>query len=443
MKIRWLSAVAVSVIIVAWVVWRTLQPDAVVIVVSPTVQTIRAYVEEQAVTELPYDYLISMPIAGWLEPITLREGDPVQEGEVAARLETDDLRDRVHQVKQRIAVLKTQIAETTDHRLEENALVETKATVKAIDETVKAAEAKLEASQALLDFTHAEVGRVKGLLERASASDRELREAELAFRRARAEYQGDKLELAALKTIAAVSYIGPKFITDYIDRKSFTLEQRQKESVEAKTQLQIEERNLARAEMRSPVDGVVLARHQTRRQALAAGTPLLTVGRLDDIEVMAEVLTERATRIVPGDAVEVYGQALPEGPIPGTVLRVYPAGFTKISSLGVEQQRVKVAVKLEHRPERLGVGFRVYVRIFYEKAEDAVTVPRTCLFRDEPGGWSVLVVRDGRTQLRAVRVGVMNDERAQITGGLTTEDSVVARPSREITPGLRVKAITN
>lgn len=439
MKKGWLITSIVVVVVVTLVAWNSLQPEATVEVVTPTVQTIRAYVEEQAVTELPHDYLISMPIAGWLEGIDLREGDKVTEDQVVARLEMEDLRDRVHQVEQRIAVLETQIAETSDHRLEENALVETKATVKAIDETVAAAEAKLEASRALLDFTQAEVQRLKGLIESSSAADRELREAEMEFRRARAEYESDRLELAALKTIAAVSYIGPKFITDYIDRKSFTLAQREKELIETRAQLQIEQRNLDRAEIRSPLNGVILKRHQTRRQFLSAGTPLLTIGRLEEMEVVAEVLTQRATRIAPGDPVEIFGQAIPDGPIHGQVLRVYPAGFKKISSLGVEQQRVKVAVKLDRRPERLGVGFRVYVRIIYDETPNAVTLPRTCLFRDDDGVWNVMLVRDGKTELRPVTVGLMNDDLAEITKGLAHDEAVVARPSREIVAGIHVE----
>lgn len=441
MKTGWLVTLVLIVIIAALVVWNGLQPDATVAVITPSVQTIRAYVEEQAVTELPHDYLIAMPIAGWLESIDLREGDEVTKGQVVARLESADLRDRVHQAEQRIARLESQIAETADHRLEENALVETKATVKAIDETVAAAEAKLGASQALVDFTESELKRLTDLAEQSSAAERELREAEMEFRRARADYESDKLELAALKTIAAVSYIGPKFINDYIDRKSFTLAQRKKELAEARAQLQIEQRNLDRAEIRSPVDGVILHRHQTRRQFLAAGTPLLTIGRLDEMEIIAEVLTERATRIAPDDPVEIYGQALPEGPIPGHVLRVYPAGFKKISSLGVEQQRVNVAIKPDHRPERLGVGFRVYVRIIYDQTADAITLPRTCLFRGDDGGWNVMLVRERRTELRPVTVGLMNDDLAEITSSLAPDQTVVARPSREITAGMRV-AIT-
>jgi HlyD family secretion protein len=439
MKAKWVVLILVAAGVIAMVLWMKSRPDATVAVVQPTRQAVRAYVEEQAVTELPHDYLISMPISGWLEPIMLREGDTVAKDQVVARLEMDDLRDRVVQAQQRIGELETKLAETADHRLEKNALVEVEATVKAIDHTVEASEAKLEAAKAILDFATSELKRLKQMGEAEAAAGQEMRRAEMEFRKARADYQSDLLETAALKTVAAVSYIGPKFINDYIDRKSFTSETYTKQLEQARAELEIAKRNLARAEVRSPIDGVVLNRLQTRRQFLAAGTPLLTIGRLEDMEVIAEILTERATAIQPGQAVEISGRALSDGPIPGKVLRVYPAGFKKISSLGVEQQRVNVAVKLDKRPERLGVAFRVYVRIFYAEAPDALTLPRTCLVRSAAGGWEVMTVRNGRTAAQKVEVGLMNDDVAQITSGLNPDEQVVARPAREIKSGMRVR----
>ncbi len=438
MNRNWVVLVGILVVVVGAIAWSTVQPDAVVVVVRPVRETIRTYVEEQAVTELPHDYLVSMPISGWLEPIRLREGDRVEAGQVVAALEADDLRDRVSQAEQRIAVLEAQIAEVSDHRLEDNALIEAEATVKAIRETVQAAEAKIEASQAIAEFAEHDLGRLRKLGEAAQASDREMREAEMDFRRARAELQSDSLELAALKTLEAVAYIGPKFIRDYTDRKDFTLEQRRKELAEARTQLTIEQRNLARAQIRSPVSGVVLNRHQTRRQYLAAGTQLLTIGRLEEMEVIAEVLTERATEVRSDDPVEIFGHGLPSGSIAGRVARVYPAAFRKVSSLGVEQQRVNVAITMDQRPAALGTGFRAYVRIFLDTAEDALTVPRTCLFRADDSEWQVLTVREGRVVQQAVQVGLMNDDRAQVIAGLADDEEIVAHPSREITPGMRV-----
>jgi HlyD family secretion protein len=285
------------------------------------------------------------------------------------------------------------------------------------------------------------VERYRAITEEGAAADRELREAETSLRKARADYQSDALELAALRTLQAVSYIGPKFITDYIDRKTFDLAEYQQQLEESRAALEIEKRNLGRAKITSPIDGVVLERHQTRRQYLQAGTPLLTLGRLDDMEVIAEVLTERATRISPDDPVEIYGEAILEGPIRGAVLRVYPAGFKKISSLGVEQQRVKVAVRLDRRPEPLGVAFRVHVRIFHDEATETLILPRTAIFRGDDGQWQVMLVENGKTRLQQVELGLMNDLDAQVRSGLTRESRIVSRPARDVTPGMRVETV--
>lgn len=439
MRRSWLIVVLVAVVIVVVLWLRGMRPEATVTVLKPERGAMRAWIEEQAKTELPHDVLIAMPIAGWLEPITLREGDTVEADQVVAQLDQADLNDHVRQAKQRIAVLEARQRRTADHRLEENALVEAEASVKAIDETVRAAEAKLKAAGAVRDFARDELERIRGLMESSQASDRELRAADMEARRAEAEYQSDALEVAALKTLAAVSYIGPKFIRDYIDRTEFEAQEIRSQIEEAQAALEIEQRNLARAAIESPIAGVVLHRHSTRRQFLPAGTPLLTIGNLDDMEIIAEILSERASRIHVGDTVEIFGDAIPGDSIPGHVTRVYPAGFTKISSLGVEQQRVNVAILPDERPARLGVGFRVYVRVIYAEAHEVLTIPRTALLRTTSGGWQVLCAADGETRFQDVTIGLLNDDRAEIINGLGADDQVVAQPTSELDAGLRVR----
>src|SRR5262245_30637604 len=100
MKTRWVILLVVLLLVGLFVAYRANQPDARVEIIQPKTQTIRAYVDEQAVTELPNEYLIATPIAGWLQPIELREGDKVREDQIVARLDTDDLIDHVHQTEQ-------------------------------------------------------------------------------------------------------------------------------------------------------------------------------------------------------------------------------------------------------------------------------------------------------------------------------------------------------
>src|SRR5688572_27992619 len=128
MKSKWVILFVVLLLAGAVSIYIVTRPGLQLEVIQPKVQTIHAYVDEQAITELPYDYLIAMPIAGWLQPIDLREGDKVQKDQIIARLETDDLLAEIRQIEQQIAVLETNIRETQDNRLENYALVQAIAT---------------------------------------------------------------------------------------------------------------------------------------------------------------------------------------------------------------------------------------------------------------------------------------------------------------------------
>jgi HlyD family secretion protein len=443
MRRRWILLLIVLALLAGLLVYRAIQPAATLSVIHPRVGAIRSYVQELATTQLPENYLVAMPIPGWLNRIDLREGDAVEKGQVIATLDTADLQDRVKQAEERIAALQANIGKASDNTMENDGLVQAEATVKAMNETVQAGEAKVQASKAVADFAQYDIDRLRKISQKDAAAERELTGAESNYRKSLADYQTDALNLVALKTIDAVAYITPKLIRDYIAKKQFDKQAYERQLLEATAALQIEKRNLQRATLTSPIDGIVLQRHETRHQYLQPGTPLLTLGDLNRLEVVAEVLTERAMLISPGSPVEITGEGLAGGPMTGKVLRIYPAGFKKVSSLGVEQQRVNVTIALEKRPPQLGVDYRVEVRIFYGNADNAVVVPRTSLFRGQRGDWQVMAVRGGYTQLQPVKVGLLNDDEAQVTQGLTREDAVVARPSREIEPGMRVTTVTS
>ena len=157
--------------------------------------------------------------------------------------------------------------------------------------------------------------------------------------------------------------------------------------------------------MRSPVDGIVLERLVEDEQFLPSGTELLTIGQLDQLEVESDVLSEDVVRVQPGDPVEVYGPAVgsPLGAgVPATVHQIHPAGFTKMSSLGVEQQRVRVVIRFAPewaqtlREREVGADYSVRVRIFTDQKPDTLLVPRSALFRGPDGGWQLFVVRASR-----------------------------------------------
>src|SRR5262249_3725634 len=155
-------------------------------------------------------------------------------------------------------------------------------------------------------------------------------------------------------------------------------------------------------------------------------------GHWEDLEVEADVLSQEVVRVKAGTPVEVSGPAIGPKPAAATVSLIYPAGFTKISSLGVEQQRVKtIMVFAPEDVTRLrsargpGVDYRVRVRIFTAERSATLTIPRSALFRGADGGWRVFAVHDGRAEIKEVTMGLSNDEQAEITGGLAENDMVI------------------
>lgn len=193
--------------------------------------------------------------------------------------------------------------------------------------------------------------------------------------------------------------------------------------------------------VRAPADGRVLRILCESEGPVQGGTPLLELGDPSSLEAVVEVLTSDAVGIAPGAPVlfERWGGA---EPLRGKVRLVEPSGYTRVSALGVEEQRVNVVVDPEGAPggwSKLGDGYRLEARIVIWQAE-TVKVPVAALARDA-AGWSAFVIRDGRARLRRVEVGRRAVGEAQATGGLEPGDVVALHPSGRVRDGARVAIV--
>lgn len=187
--------------------------------------------------------------------------------------------------------------------------------------------------------------------------------------------------------------------------------------------------------LRSPVSGVVLRRLQESETVVATGTPLVEVGDLANLEIVSDLLSSAAVKVKPGPRVliEQWGGDRPLG---GRVQRIEPSGFTKISALGVEEQRVNVIVDFDDKPT-LGDGYRVEVRIIVAERTDVVKVPGSSLFRVGTD-WAVYTVDAGRARRRTVEVGQQNGLEAEIVKGLEAGEEVLVAPSDAVADGVKV-----
>jgi HlyD family secretion protein len=190
----------------------------------------------------------------------------------------------------------------------------------------------------------------------------------------------------------------------------------------------------------SPITGRVLAVRRRSAGQVNPGDTLLVVGDPRDLEVDVDVLSEDAVRMRPGTRV-LIDQWGGDGTLEATVHRVEPQGFTKVSSLGVEEQRVRVVATLTSPPETwsgLGSGYRVLARFIMWEGSDVTQAPSSALFRVGEG-WAAFVVEEGRARRRMVEVGRQGGLSTQILGGLQQGDTVIVHPGSDVADGTRVR----
>ncbi len=185
----------------------------------------------------------------------------------------------------------------------------------------------------------------------------------------------------------------------------------------------------------APTAGKILRVIRDSAGPVAIGAPLVEIGDPEALEVVIDVLSSSATQIRPGMevAIENWGG----DPLTGHVRMVEPSAFTRISSLGVEEQRVKVLVDIDKPPGSLGDGFRVDARIFLWRGTDVLAVPASAVFRDHDR-WAVYAIEDGRARLRPVELGHRGRTAVEITGGISDGTPIILHPSDRVVDGVHV-----
>jgi HlyD family secretion protein len=349
-------------------------------------------VEEEARTRVRDRYVVSAPLPGRMRRIELEPGDPVIAGKTV------------------VAVFQP----TDPALLDVRTRAELAARVKAAEAARGAARAEAERIKSELAFAQSELKRAQGLVEERVIAPRELEAAER-----QAQSLARSLQSAEFSVRAA----------------DYQLE------VARASLLQTRGGTSGAIPLYSPIDGVVLRRLHESEAVVPIGQPLLEVGDLKDLEIVSDLLSSAAVKVEAGQpvAIEQWGG---DRALRGRVRRVEPSGFTKISALGVEEQRVNVVVDFDEPRSvwlRLGDGYRVEVRIVVWSAPDVLKVPTSSLFRHE-SAWAVYSVENGVARRRLVEVGQRSGLEAEVLSGLTAGEQIIVYPSDAIRDGVKVAA---
>ena len=269
------------------------------------------------------------------------------------------------------------------------------------------------------------------------------REARAAVRRAEAERDFANAELKRYRQLAGQGVVSAND-RDAAERRAQTAQAALEEARARLTAPSVTRRRSGPdcdcVDVYSPVSGSVLRVLQESEAVVASGAPLVEIGNPGDMEIVVDLLSTDAVRVEPGQRVliEAWGGG---PPLNGKVRRVEPFGFTKVSALGIEEQRVNVIIDFTDPPERwarLGHGYRVEPRIVLAEADDVLKVPQAALFREQ-GRWSVFVDAGGSAELRTVELSLENGLEAQVVKGLVAGEKVVLQPGGRVTTGVRLK----
>jgi HlyD family secretion protein len=360
----------------------TLRPTAVPVEFAAVTRgSLQVTIDEEGRTRVRDRYVVVAPTAGRLERITLEAGANVQRGATLARLFAAPLDPRARQ--------------------------EAGARLQAAEDAQRAALAAVEQVRATLGQAARQSARAESLFARNLISAEQREQAALADTTA-----ARRLEAAAFQAQAAAH------------------------DVEQARAVLLGGGPRGVLHLTAPVSGVVLRIPEKSERVVSAGEPLLEIGDPARLEVIVDFLSEDAVKVQVGDRVivDAWGG---DRPLEAHVRRVEPSGFTKVSALGVEEQRVNVIADLDESPPELGDGYRVEAHVLLWGGTDVLKIPASAVFQDGER-WAVFHLRDGRARLAVVSVGHRNPFEVEITQGLAPGDTVIRHPTDKLSDGVRV-----
>jgi len=397
MNIQWRRRIiwlALALLIIAALVYGFSPQPRLVDIAKATRGPMQVSVGEEGKTRVIDRYDISAPVAGMTCRVDLDVGDPVEKGQALITINP----------------LESQA-------LDPRSRAEAEARIAAATSALHAAEQNVKSARAEKDLAEKELSRIRPLFEKGHVSQGQLDQAAATVQTTRAASRSAQFAVDVARheveaTRTALSYTG----------------------------VSGQNNPDANVQVRSPINGRLLAIHQECEGVVASGQPLLVVGDTRSLEVETDVLSADAVKIKPGMRVEFHRWG-GEKPLQGKVRTVEPVGFTKISALGVEEQRVLVISDITSEPvqwESLGDGYRVEAEFILWQSDDVLQIPASALFRFNDG-WALFVMQNAKAIRREVKVGQRNGLSAEILEGLTEGEMVITHPDNTIEDGVAVK----
>ncbi|MEZ0374377.1 MAG: efflux RND transporter periplasmic adaptor subunit [Candidatus Sericytochromatia bacterium] len=433
LKRRWWIPAGLALIALIFVFSTREQPLAAEIAAVSRGE-VRQFLLDEGKTRLDEEYVLTLPVAGEIPRIGLEVGDWVQRGQpiltmrrFAREQDLAGLRAQVREIAARARGIAAQQPTPEDERMARLKIQEAGNQQAQIEQ--QRAGQEIELAQAERTLARQENLRAEGALP-LDQLEQTRKQVDLLRRQiAQTQLQILNARTAVSTAQAALAKLGRnRRDQDYL--KDVYAAQ----SAGISTQQALRQDELQRSVLRAPVSGPVLEIFTPDAGLQPAGAQILRLGDPDTLMVETDLLSEEIHAIKAGQRAEISGKALEDKVVLGSISRIYPSGFTKLSALGVEQQRVKVLV---HAPRlALRPGTRVDVRIITAAKKSVLRVPERALFKQD-GKWHVFRIdAENRAQLQPVSVGLKNEDWAEISTGLKAGDRIISQLENALKPGV-------
>lgn len=403
-------------------------------VVSPHRGEIVESFTEKAETRLSQEYPVQVPVSGHIGRVTLKPGDSVRRGQVLAQFDRFDQRSALLQAQAHVNEAEQDLSLLGNVGVERQAAAEASAQLGALRQRQGALQAQLREAEARWQQARADVKRWRGMLQKDLMPQRDFDQVQLSERTTYEQVRRLRQELLAQGQDQAAAGSRLARLREEESRRLSQAPVLQQRVLQAQQEQARAEHALGRAEIRSPIDGVVLKRYEEGPRDLTAGSPLLLLGNLRDLEVVCQVLTADAVRVSKGTSVHLEAATKVWK---GRVTRVEPAGFTKLSSLGIEQQRVNVVIGLEGGG--LGVGYQLQAKFLVRSRANVLLIDRFSALQSAEGGKLVWKVEGDRLHSQPIEVGLASETQLEVVKGLSESDRIVAVPDATMVEGMKVR----
>ncbi len=416
----------------------TLRPQPIAVDLA-TVERgpLQVTVSAEGQTRVRDRYVVASPVEGELQRIDLTAGDAVTAGATVARIAPLPLTSQVEATQARRRAVQAQLAGVDTQRPKPEALRQAETRIWAARAQVNQAQAQVTEAEAALAQAQRERDRRATLYAQGAISRQDLETLELAVTQRRQELETARQQVTVAQADGQAAQANLAVLTEEQQDPDYLLAVYRAQMAALDAELANLTDEARRTTITAPAAGRVLDILEPSARFVAAGTPLLTVGDPNSLELVIDILSTDAVRVSPGDRVELdrWGG---DKTLQAIVRQVEPSAFTKVSALGVDEQRVNVIADFVDPAAPLGDGFRVDAQIVVWQSDDVLSVPISALFRCDID-WCAFVNEQGRAQARPVTLGPRSDFAAVVESGLSPGEQVILYPSDQIEAGVRVK----